>query len=310
MPLKSLLACLGALILLTAEPAWAQPIQNVGFQHLEMPSSGGAAVEIGVWYPTDAAPVIHSLELFEQTVAEDAPAAGHELPLIVISHGNGGGFAGHYDTALALAKAGFVVAALTHPGDNFHDQSRALDLPSRPGQLKRLVDYMLSSWPQHGVIDPGRIGAFGFSAGGYTVLTAAGGEADLSQMAAHCAEHPTFFDCKLMAHFAEQAGSLKNAKPVWDHDLRIKAVVCAAPAVGFAFGRAGLKGVTIPVQLWRAQDDRVLPQPYYAEAVRANLPTPPEYHEVPHAEHLDFLAPCSSALAKDVPFICQSEPGL
>ena len=41
-----------------------------------------------------------------------------KLPLIVISHGQDGWFGGHHDTAEALADAGFVVAAINHPGDN------------------------------------------------------------------------------------------------------------------------------------------------------------------------------------------------
>jgi predicted dienelactone hydrolase len=100
-----------------------------------------------------------------------------------------------------------------------------------------------------------------------------------------------------------------NVKVAWTHDPRIKAVVSAAPAIGFTFGRAGLREVRQPVQLWRAGDDRVLPHPYYAEAVRQALPTPPESHVVPHAGHYDFLAPCSAKLAKAVPEICTSEPG-
>jgi predicted dienelactone hydrolase len=58
----------------------------------------------------------------------------------------------------------------------------------------------------------------------------------------------------------------------WIADPRIKAAVIAAPAIGFTFGRAGLKSVLIPVQLWRAGSDSILPSPDYAEAVRDALP--------------------------------------
>jgi predicted dienelactone hydrolase len=67
--------------------------------------------------------------------------------------------------------------------------------------------------------------------------------------------------------------------------------------------------VQAPVQLWRAADDEVLPNPYYAEAVRLSLPRAPETHVVAHAGHYDFLAPCSRRLAVLVPMICHSEPG-
>ena len=68
-------------------------------------------------------------------MARDADVVGGNHPLIVLSHGTGG----FYDTALILAHAGFVVAALTHPQDNSHDGSRATDLPARPRQLRNLI---------------------------------------------------------------------------------------------------------------------------------------------------------------------------
>ena len=86
-------------------------------------------------------------------------------------------------------------------------------------------------------------------------------------------------------------------------------MVVASPAIGFAFGKSGLQSVKAKVQLWRGEDDPVLPNPYYAEAVRRDLPTPPEMHVVPHMGHYEFLAPCSEAMAKRVPEICAHEPG-
>jgi predicted dienelactone hydrolase len=95
----------------------------------------------------------------------------------------------------------------------------------------------------------------------------------------------------------------------WVADRRIRAAVVAAPAIGFTFRGAGLRNVHLPIQLWRAEDDHILPSPDYAEAVRDALPHPPEYHVVPGADHFDFLAPCSEALASAVPVICQEQGG-
>jgi predicted dienelactone hydrolase len=277
----------------------------VGFQHVFMPDPKGQPIEVGVWYPTDASPSAEVIETATQTVARDAPVKGDHLPMVVISHGHGGSFAGHLDTAIALAKAGFVAAALTHNGDSWHDSRDAVAVWERPRQLKRLVDYMLGDWRDRRHIAADRIGAFGFSAGGFTVLAAAGGEPDLRVVSAHCQAHPAFEDCQIIA----QHPLATDTKVVWTHDARIKAVVAAAPALGFAFGREGLAAVRRPVQLWRAADDHVLPYPFYAEAVRLDLPRPPEMHVVPGAGHYDFLAPCSARLAHLVPQICISEPG-
>ena len=44
----------------------------------------------------------------------------------------------------------------------------------RPADIKRLVDYLLGAWSHASAIDPGRIGMFGFSRGGYTGLVVVG----------------------------------------------------------------------------------------------------------------------------------------
>ena len=79
--------------------------------------------------------------------------------------------------------------------------------------------------------------------------------------------------------------------------------------MGYAFGSKGLSHVSTPVDLWRAADDHILPNPYYAEAVRTALPRPPSYHVVQGADHFDFLAPCTPAMAEAAPAICISAPG-
>jgi predicted dienelactone hydrolase len=227
---------------------------------------------------------------------------GHGHPLVVISHGTGGSNADHNDTARALAAAGFVVAAPTHTGDTRGDRSRTLRITERPAQLSRVIDYMTHDWRGHETVDAGKVGAFGFSSGGFTVLGAIGGEPDMTRVARHCAEHPHFFDCQLQGQLGGAVATPTAAAPV-EHDARIKAAVVVAPALGFVFAPSGLAKVTIPVQLWRADWDTVLPQPYYAEVVHGLLPKA-EYHVVPAAEHFDFMAPCSDQLAKVAPSIC------
>ena len=229
----------------------------VGFRHFSIDDPQGRPIEVGVWYPTTMTPKLEAVETDRQMVARDAPVEGTGLPLVVISHGHGGSYAGHLDTATALANAGFVVAALTRNGHTRPDQRRPTADWGRPMQLKLLTDYMLGAWSDHGRLDANRVGAFGFSAGGLTVLAAAGGEPDLRTLPSHCKAHPAFEDCQIM----EEHPLLPDTDIVWTHDPRIKAVVSAAPALGFAFGTNGLAAVLQPVQLWRAEDDQVLPHP-------------------------------------------------
>jgi predicted dienelactone hydrolase len=277
----------------------APPAGKVGFEQRKLPDG----TELGIWYPASGVTKQHRLELYEQSVISGAPLQGKRRALIVMSHGSGGSYAGHLDTASELARAGFVVAALTHPGDNWRDRSLTTDVMRRPKALNALVGYMLHEWPSHKQIDAKRIGAFGFSAGGFTVLVAAGGQPDLSRLSSHCAAHPEFYDCKL----GRTSDQVIPSTWAGQKNSRIKAIVVAAPALGFTFGKAELAGVKIPVQLWRAGEDRILPAPFYADAVKAALSTNTEFHDVPHADHFDFLAPCNDP--KIAPQICTSSDG-
>lgn len=268
-------------------PAPAAAAAAVTRLRLTIPDGDGPAIEGGVWLPVGAVP-------------------GARVPLVVISHGNGGSWTGHAATAEALARAGFMVAAISHTGDNYRDQSRATEVAERPRQLKRLIDHMVETGAGGLEIDADRIGAFGFSSGGFTVLAAAGGRPDLTRLIDHCRANPGFYDCRLLA--ARGAEPVVNA-PEWTHDGRIRAVVAAAPALGYTFGREGLADVEVPVQLWRPSRDRVLPDPFYARAVHDALPKPPEYHVVEGADHFDMMPPCSPELAAAAPVVCAPTPG-
>ncbi|WP_343611972.1 dienelactone hydrolase [Novosphingobium sp.] len=278
-------------------PPTIQP--GAGFEHLTTPNG----VEVGIWFPAQGQVVTMPLGPNVQQVIPSAALPEGKHALVVISHGTGGAYSGHADTAIALAKAGFIVAALTHPGDNWRDQSRVAMVEDRPRALSALIDMMLTIWKGAKAVDAGHIAAFGFSAGGFTVMAAAGARPDLSTIARHCADHPTWFDCRLLAshpHAERPAWS-------WQGDRRIKALVVAAPALGFAFDRAGLASLSMPIQLWRADEDEILPAPDYADAVRAALPRAPEFHGVRKAGHFDFLMPCTSRDA--LPEICSSKFG-
>lgn len=276
---------------------------TVGFAMLAVPVGSSGPIEVGLWYPsTDAAPRPTPVGPFLQLVAPGGAARAGALPLVILSHGSGGFFASHADTALALAEAGFVVATPTHGGDNYRDSSRATDMGGRTRDLAAVVAHLAERWDR-GRVDPARIGAFGFSAGAFTVLAAAGGQPDWNRIAPHCAANPGFFDCRLMG------GARPAAAPDLATEPRLRALVVAAPALGFTFGPGSLGGVAVPVQLWQAGADAILPAPHYVEPVRAALPRPPELHVVAGAGHFDFLAPCPERLAQVAPAICGSAPG-
>jgi predicted dienelactone hydrolase len=269
----------------------------VGFQVAQAIGADGQPFPVGVWYPTQAHPRPTTLlGPLLMDVAANGPVAGSDLPLVVISHGNGGGLGSHADLALALADAGYVVAAPMHAGDNYADQSAVGSvswLSGRNQQLRATVDYMLGSWPGHDRIDPERVGAFGFSAGGFTVLTAVGAQPDLTIIAKHCTDSPEFA-CDLLRH---AKSPLLNSEPpgmggAFEPDARIKAAVVAAPGLGFAMGPNAFGNVSVPIQLWSADQDTNVPYATNTRLVREALGPRVEFHAVPGAGHFSFLAPC------------------
>jgi predicted dienelactone hydrolase len=145
---------------------------------------------------------------------------GNRLPLIVVSHRRRGSFLAHNDTAAALADAGFVVAAINHPGDNARDSSRTDEfsvLVERPAGMKRLTDFMLGAWKEAAILDPRRIGFFGFSRGAYTGLVVIGGNPDFGALATLCqATGATMPKCE-----AVREGRVPTAAPIHDPALEL-----------------------------------------------------------------------------------------
>ena len=130
---------------------------NVGFETLSIPVPGDRPLAAAVWYPTAAPEAEMALGPSTQVVARGAPIAGRRHPLVILSHGTGGSYADHRDTAKALAQAGFVAVAVSHTGDTYDDRSRALRAAERPAQLVRALDYMTGEWPARGALDGGAV---------------------------------------------------------------------------------------------------------------------------------------------------------
>ena len=197
-----LLALLAALVVAAhahaAEAGWIQ-IQVAGA------TADAATTTVALYYPTLAAPRAIAMGPFTLDVAIGAKPVDKVKALIVLSHGIGGSELGHSRLAQALARNGYLVAALRHPGDNWQDRSLIEKTPERyfderPRQVSRVIDAILAdpAW-QARIASDGRgprIGALGHSAGGYTVLALAGARPDLSRIRNHCqaegAEDPIF----------------------------------------------------------------------------------------------------------------------
>ena len=187
----------------------------------------GPTLSGAIWYPCRAEPKY--VELGDMAVAvdyglvgvKDCPVTSAKLPLVVFSHGTGGWFGGHHDTAAALADAGFIVAAISHPGDTAKDSSRSDDLSifgSRPADMVRLLDFLLQDWKDKAVVDQGRIGLFGFSMGGYTSLALIGVTPDFARA---CKDDATGFCAQLRSSEPPRPGPPQGmGRPATDRPRR------------------------------------------------------------------------------------------
>jgi len=286
-------------------PALVVSAQALAFQAgWRQLSVGGAtaddpATTVAIYYPTEAPASIVPMGPYSPNIAiQGAPAVGVK-GLIVMSHGTGGSELGQSSLAEALARSGYLVAALRHPGDNWQDMSLLQKTPERyfverPRQATRVIDALLAHpmWKDRIARDARgpRIGAVGHSAGGYTVLALAGGEPDLTRIARHCAsesaDDPVFCG---MGRPVPAAGPSETALAPTSGlgDSRVRAVVALAP-VGVVFTANSLARIHVPVALYEAEADRWLVPRFHAEWIAQNVPGA-EVHRVPNALHLSFL---------------------
>lgn len=292
-------------------PLYAEEF-GAGFQDLQLadPVEGGPMPAV-VFYPTKVGDGSTQLGPFTIAATRGAAPAPGAYPLIVHSHGTGGTHLGHHEALSALARAGFVAAAVQHPRDNFLDTSgfaTDLQLIGRPHHIVALIDGVLRDPALAPLVDTRRIGMAGFSAGGYTALLVAGATPDFSLREAYRKAVPND-PLRRRADAAVAKGQRKlDLKIV--ADTRVKAIFLMAPALGYLFDRAGLAKVEVPVRLYRPSADEILVHPWNAERIAQMLPRPPEYEVVKGAGHYIFLPPCPALLELRFREICKDPPGI
>ncbi len=275
-----------------------------GFRLIDQPSDGDAPpLKAVLWSPCADMPAEVRVGPFSLSATRDCAIPEGTYPLVVISHGFGGSAFSHRDTATALADAGFIVAAINHAGDSVLNMERAGDLTAltqRPAEISRLLDHMLGSMAEGRFIDRGRIGIFGFSRGGYTALTLAGGIPDFAKAGVSCPD-PRAPICAQMLD--KDAGSGPKAR-----DGRVKAIVVADPLNVFP-SASDVAAVRIPIQFWSSEHggDGIAPQDM--TRLRDTLPSAQDFRVVEGAEHFSFIAPCPVEMKKAAPEICADAAG-
>jgi predicted dienelactone hydrolase len=274
---------------------------QVGWSQLDIAGAtpDAPSTTVALYYPTQAAPSAVAMGPFMLNVTIQAVPEPSVKGLIMLSHGMGGSELGHSRLAETLARHGYLVAALRHPGDNWQDHSllekthdRYWD--ERPRQVTHVIDALLldPKWKDRIVRDAHgpRIGAVGHSAGGYTVLALVGGEPDLARITRHCkdecAEDPIFCSVGRSIQHAPPATAPASANAPLK-DGRVRAVVVMAP-VGVVFTAESLAKVQVPVAIYEPMLDHFLVPRFHAEWIAQNMPRA-ELHRVPNAWHFAFM---------------------
>ena len=277
---------------------------------------GAPTTTVALFYPTMAAPRVIPMGPFTLDVAIGGKPVNKVKALILLSHGNAGTELGHSVLAQALARTGYLVAALRHPGDNWQDRSLLAQSPERyfderPRQASRVIDALLAdpAWKNRIATDNKgfRVGALGHSAGGYTVLALAGARPDLSRMRKHCqaeaSEDPIF--CSMGRSGAEMPPLPAATTSLKDE--RVRAIVAMAPA-GVLLTAESLAAVRPSTMIYEAELDRFVVPKFHAEWVARNLPAP-NLHRVPNAWHFAFMDTPSMSLPSPDGDVAANPPG-
>lgn len=289
--------CCGLMVtssLLLPCPAMAT---EAGWQRYAVPASVSdpESIEVVLFYPTQAPAREIVAGPFTLHVAAMAPPDAHFKGLIILSHGTGGSELGHSSLAEGLARGGYLVAALRHPGDNWQDRSIWDKAPGaffveRPRQASRVIDALLSDpgWKDRISADAKgpRVGVLGHSAGGFTAIALAGGQSDLSRIGAHCAKEGA--DDPILCSMGRTGQPSQGPTMIAPTtDKRVRAVFAMAP-MGVVFTASSLAGIDIPTSIYAAEKDRWLVPRFHAEWIAKNVPRA-EFHSVANAWHFAFM---------------------
>src|SRR5258706_2531229 len=274
---------------------------NVGYRRIEIQDTAvGERFPVAIWYPTTAQPSVFDFAPYTMRVARDAMPADEKFGLVVISHGSGGGALDHRDLAMALASSGYVVAAPTHPRDNFQDSSGVGSVgvwTGRPKQVSRVIDRILEDKALGTHIERKRIGVVGHSSGGYTALAVAGANPSMKALVQHCKAIPEDAKfCSFGGGSARQAG-LKDGEIPDVHDRRVRAIVLMAPHAAL-FTDDALSNLAGPMRIYGAERDDLTPPKYHAERLPRTFAMKAENVLIKGAGHYSFIARFPDPLRK------------
>jgi predicted dienelactone hydrolase len=275
-------------------------------------------VSVTVWYPAAAGAAEVPLDigppgnpLFKPgSAAPDAPFADQQpRAVILLSHGFGGTARIMAWFGTALARHGYVVVAVDHPGNNSRDPMTvggAVMFWERPKDLAAALARVETDPAIAPHLDLHRLGVAGFSAGGFTSLVAAGARVDVQHFRDFCAAHPDDGVCAPQKEFTYTQAEAEKfvAQPAVAQELAhsgedlaipgVRAAYVMAPTIVQGLDLGSLKRLNVPVGMILGDADPVAPPATNGEVAAAAIPGA-ALTVLPRIGHYDFLADCTPA---------------
>lgn len=336
------------------------------------------SLHVVIWYPADES--AHEQSQFLGPVAAPLFEAGSvmphaafkpslkQVPLVLLSPGIPGPAEQMAWLGIALARAGFVTAAVDHPGTDAlpvaaisgstvagsEDQPGRGSLTAagytlwweRATDLSDALDGLLADPELSKYIDRGRVGAAGFSLGGYTVLELAGARTDVSQFYDTCRQNGDHAACRVpsglkfpLAAFSHPVDGGQNSvgRPAAGlapttpetvleavrrgnreslarsgdsyKDPRVRAVLALAPEYAFTLTPESLRQVRVPTLVVSGTEDRVVPVSESAGLLRGEI-RGGRVNVLPGVGHYTFLDDCTAAGRSVLPQFCTDGAGV
>ncbi len=282
---------------------------------------------VTIYYPTkdEAKPIQRGFAKLLVAV-EGTPERGNGR-LVVISHGSGGAPWVHADIARTLVDAGFVVAMPEHYADNYRDDSRPGpdSWTLRPAEVSRVIDAVGRDPRFAPFLNLDKVGVYGMSAGGHTVLTLAGGRWSPALFKRHCEAHleEDFQSC--VGLITRLTGGMLDGLKKWaalavirhrfddetlrsHSDPRIAVAVAGVPSSA-DFDMSSLEHPAIPLGLVTAQKDQWLHPRFHSDRVLAACKTCTLIADLPTAGHGALLSPLPTGFTGLIGELLNDPPG-
>lgn len=237
------------------------------------------------------------------------------VPVIVISHGLGDGRASYDYLADYLARRGFAVATLDHPGSNSRQIEALLggfsadliddqEFINRPRDVSALLDaveaFAIADATFQSRLNIQNVGVIGQSFGGYTALALAGATFDIEGLTAACGGPQALYlnpslllQCQVIDIPVEMLSLA---------DERIRSIFVVNPIGSKIFGESGYGQLDMPVMIMAGAADTVAPAlPEQIEPFTW-LQTPDRYLTlVNEANHFSVIEPPETDQSIPVP---------